>query len=133
MIRRLTVAAAIVAASVVVPGPVVDGYAGQCPRYEPAMRLYTPRGGWDINRMSYIAWRESRCIPTIVNRTGNDTGLFQAHPVTWPWLSMKFGIPYWRVQTWLKDPTNNVRAAAAMCTFWRQAGRGCYWAWTVTR
>lgn len=104
---------------------------GRCRQYEPLLRQYAPKGGWDVTRMSKIIYRESRCLPAVVNKRGRDTGLTQAHPITWSWLSAKFGVPMKDIQAWLKVSANNIRAAAAMCSFWRRAGRGCYWAWTV--
>ena len=104
---------------------------GRCRQYEPLLRQYAPKGGWDVERMSRIMYRESRCQPAVVNVTGRDTGLLQAHPITWSWVAYKFGIARSSVQAWLKVPANNVRAGAAMCRFWRAAGRGCYWAWVV--
>lgn len=133
MIRR-TIAATLAVAALSAAVPAAEpatAWSGQCTRYEPLLRTYAPRGGWDINRMSYYMWRESRCLPWVVNVTGNDTGLLQFHPITWPWIAHKFRIPLWRVQAWLKDPANNVRAGAALCTFWRSAGRSCYQPWRI--
>jgi hypothetical protein len=79
--------------------------------------------------MSYYAWRESRCLPRVVNVSGGDTGLLQIHPIAWPWLSSRLGVPVTRA--WLQNPTNNVRAAAALCSFWRRAGSSCYRPWWV--
>jgi hypothetical protein len=131
--RRLT---AILIASTLTFGafaPPVEAWTStqRCRSYEPLMVQHAPKGGWDVRRMSYYSWRESRCQPAIVNRTGRDTGLFQIHPVTWPWLSTKFGVPTWQIQSWLKVPANNVRAAAALCSFWRRAGRSCYQPWAT--
>jgi hypothetical protein len=108
-------------------GAEADSYA-RCPKYEAELAKYP---AWSVSRMSYIMWRESRCIPTIVNKTGRDTGLLQIHPVTWPWLSGKFGVPVYRMQAWLKTPANNVKAGYALCRFWQRAGKGCYQPWAV--
>lgn len=103
----------------------------RCAKYEQLMVQHAPKGGWNVRRMSYYSWRESRCQPAIVNRTGNDTGLFQIHPVTWRWLAARFGLRYsfTTMQRWLKDPINNTRAAAALCEFGRRAFGDCYQPW----
>ena len=101
----------------------------RCAKYEQLMVQHAPRGGWNVRRMSYYSWRESRCQPAIVNTRGRDTGLFQIHPITWRWLSIKFGVPMSSIQAWLKVPTNNVRAAAALCSFGRRAFGDCYQPW----
>jgi len=100
----------------------------QCTKYEPTMAQYAPSGGWNVNRMSYYSYRESRCTPWVVSTT-NDHGLLQINRVNFQWLSTKFGVPTSQMATWLKNPTNNIRAASALCTFWRKAGRSCYYPW----
>jgi hypothetical protein len=101
----------------------------RCTQYEPLLAQYAPRGGWDVRRMSKIMWRESRCQAAVVNRRGGDTGLLQIHPINWSYLSSKFGVTVNRA--WLQNPTNNVRAAAALCTFARRAWGTCYRPWAV--
>lgn len=103
----------------------------RCSQHEPTYRAHAPKGGWDVRRMSYYSYRESRCIPGVVNVRGGDTGLFQIHPINWRWLASKFGMAYSYsgMRAWLKNPTNNTRAAAALCTFARRAWGDCYRPW----
>lgn len=103
--------------------------ASRCTQYEPLLAQLAPRGGWDVRRMSKIMHRESRCLPGVVNRRGGDTGLLQIHPINWSYLSGKFGVTVDRA--WLQNPANNVRAAAALCTFARRAWGSCYRPWAV--
>lgn len=124
-------AAALTATMLLAPAPPKVDALAACPKYEATLRAFAPPGGWSVSKMSYFAWRESRCTPTIVNRTGGDTGLLQVHPVNFAWLSAKFGVPVGQIRPWLKNPTNNVRAAAALCTYWRKAGSSCYQPWAT--
>lgn len=128
-VRRIAALTAALSLATVVPATTTEALTGRCPQYEPMMVVYAPRGGWDVRRMSRYAYRESRCNPRIVNRTGRDTGLFQVHPVTWPYLSAKFNVPMRSMQAWLKIPANNVRAAAKLCEFGRRAFGDCYQPW----
>lgn len=130
--RRLTVfllTASLLFAAV--PSTTASAWTAtqQCTKYEPTMATYAPAGGWNVNRMSYFAYRESRCTPWVVSTT-DDHGLLQVNRINFKWLSAKFGVPLSQVATWLKNPTNNIRAAAALCTFWRKAGRSCYYPWS---
>jgi hypothetical protein len=131
--RRLTAGLLALILTWSIAAPYADAWTAsqRCTKYESLLVKHAPKGGWDVRRMSYYAWRESRCQPAIVNRTGRDTGLYQMHPIVWPYLSQKFGVPMSRIQTWLKDPVNNTRAAAALCSFWRSAGRSCYRPWAT--
>lgn len=105
------------------PAPPVSG---RCPKFEPAIAAYAPPGGWDIGRMSRYMWRESNCHPT-VRSTTRDSGLLQINDVNLPYLRRVLHEP---VTRWtLTAPAQNVRAAAALCTYWRHAGRSCYHAW----
>lgn len=110
--------------------PTVDAATGRCQQWEQLLLELAPAGGWNIAKMSRTAWRESRCIPTAVNQRGGDSGLLQIHPVSWPWLSTKLGVTVTRSR--LLEPAFNIRAAAALCTYWRKATRsqaGCYRPW----
>ena len=71
--------------------------------------------------MSRIAYRESRCQPTVRNRSGS-TGLLQVMPMHCAWLADVLG--GCSVQL-LQDATYNIRAAAAL---WRRQG---YQAWAL--
>lgn len=126
-VRRVAVAIALVAGSF--GAAPVSAASGRCPQWEGILAAHAPRGGWDVRRMSGLAWRESRCQAGAVNKRGGDSGLLQIHPVSWPWLSGSLGVAVNR--SWLLDPVNNVRAAARLCEFWRRAGRSCYQPWAV--
>lgn len=126
-VRSMVAGAALLAT--MTGAPAVDAATGRCPQWEATLVAGAPRGGWDVRRMSAIAWRESRCQPDAVNRRGGDSGLLQIHPVSWPWLSKSLGVTVNR--TWLLNPVNNVAAAARLCEFWRRAGRSCYQPWAV--
>jgi len=132
MKRKLVAAvvAIVAAATIILTVPTkADAAGGRCPRYESLMHAYGPKRGWPVQRMSYIAWRESRWIPTAVNKKGGDSGLFQIHPVTWEFLSRKFGVTVNR--EWLLDVVNNVRAAAVLCDYGRRVFGSCLQPWRV--
>jgi len=98
----------------------------RCTQYEPLLVQYAPAAGWDIARMSYFSWRESRCDPT-VRSTSADSGLWQINDVNLPYLRSALGEP---VDRWtLLDPVQNTRAASVLCTYWRHAGASCYAPW----
>lgn len=125
MTRRL--AAALLLVSLAVPVTSVDAApVRRCPQYEPLLRQLAPKGGWDVKKMSGLMWRESRCKP-MVRSTTRDTGLLQINDINHRYLSKTFRT---RVSiVWLKNARNNIRAAAALCTYWRRAGRSCYRPW----
>jgi hypothetical protein len=103
---------------------------GRCTQYEPLLAQLAPKGGWSVVRMSRLMWRESRCTPTAIhhNRNGSiDSGALQVNSITYQYLRKSLGE---RVDRWsLQDITQNIRAAAALCTYWRTAGRSCYRPW----
>lgn len=109
-----------------VPGPGGTTGPGRCTQYEPLLEALAPVGGWSVGRMSGYMWRESNCTPWVRSRT-QDTGLPQINDVNLPYLTQQLGTAV--TQETLKDPTLNVRAAAALCTYWRNAGRSCYHPW----
>ena len=107
--------------------PAVAPVDGQCTEYEALLNQYTPVSGWDVLRMSQYMWRESRCNPAMRSHT-SDTGLMQINDINLPFLRSALGEP---VDRWtLTDPTQNVRAAAALCDCWVAARRSCYIAWS---
>ena len=114
------------AAPVVIPGPDGTAVAGRCTQYEDLLMIHAPAVGWDVLRMSRLAWRESQCWPAIRSTT-SDTGLLQINDITLSFLNEALGEPVDR--TTLTDPVQNVRAAAALCTFWASNGRSCYQPW----
>jgi len=55
------------------PTPVPAPIAGRCTQYEALLQANAPVGGWDVQKMSTIMWRTSRCNAT--KRTSGLTGL----------------------------------------------------------
>jgi hypothetical protein len=104
-----------------VPAPI----AGRCTQYEALLEANAPKGGWDVQKMSQIMWRMSRCNAT--RRVSGMTGLLiisdsHAKALTTQLATQVDG-------TTLMDPTLNVRAAAALCQWSVAAGRSCYRPW----
>jgi hypothetical protein len=124
------VAALLALTSITAISPTTADAGGRCSKYEHLLVQHAPRGGWDVARMSGYMYRESRCLPAVVNARGGDTGLLQIHPINWSYLSRKFGVTVNRA--WLQNPANNVRAAAQLCRYWRYAGRSCYQPWRTS-
>ena len=87
---------------------------GRCTGWEALLRYYSP--GWDVARMSRIAYRESRCRPEVRNRSGA-TGLLQLMPAHCGWLDEALGEPCSVAR--LQTPAYLIRAAAAL---WRRDG-----------
>lgn len=105
----------------VTPGaPEFDDQANgsACTGLRPLLAFYSP--GWDVNRMSAIAYRESRCQPRVSNSSGA-TGLLQILRSHCPWLARQMDT--WCTQDRLRDPEFNVRAAAVL---WREQGYGAW-------
>lgn len=102
---------------------------GRCTQWEPMLTELAPTGGWDVARMSRYAHRESRCIPNLRSRT-SDSGLLQINDINHRYLRGALG--EWVDRWTLMDPRQNIRAAAALCTYWLRAGRSCYAAWGGT-
>lgn len=104
---------------------------GRCKIYEQLLEDRAPAAGWDTLKMSKIMWRESRCQAWVRSKT-SDTGLLQINDVNHPWLSDRLGVAV--TIEWLKDPTNNVTAAAALCDYWdSRRTTDCYQPWAATR
>lgn len=90
---------------------------------------HAPAIGWDVLRMSRLAWRESNCWAVIRSRT-SDSGLLQINDISLTFLNDALGE---QVDPFtLMDPVQNVRAAAALCTFWARNGSSCYQPWSAT-
>lgn len=103
---------------------------GRCVRYEPMLEQIQPDTGWDVEKMSRIMWRESRCT-TNIRSTTSDTGLLQINDVNHPWLSERWNTTVgWGLLT---IPQLNVLAAAALCDYWKEATGDCYQPWQTTR
>ncbi len=124
----VTVPVAVVAERVV-PGPDGTEVPGRCTQYEDLLMIHAPAIGWDVLRMSRLAWRESNCWAVIRSRT-SDSGLLQINDISLTFLNDTLGE---QVDPFtLMDPVQNVRAAAALCTFWARNGSSCYQPWSAT-
>jgi len=107
------------------PAPVLfttDALAGRCVGAEFLLGYFSP--GWNVERMSRIMYRESRCSPTADNRSSSATGLLQILSSHCPWLARQMGEPCSASR--LTDPAYNIRAAAAL---WLEQG---YSAWATS-
>lgn len=108
-------------AATTVPPPV----AGRCTQYEALLEANAPKGGWDVQKMSEIMWRTSRC--NAAKRASGMTGLLIISDSHAKVLTTRLGT---KVDTTsLTDPTLNVRAAAALCEWSVASGRSCYRPW----
>lgn len=94
---------------------------GRCVGWNDLLIRYSP--GWDVDRMSRIMYRESRCVAEARNRRSGSTGLLQLMPMHCAWLDDALGEPCTVAR--LQDPQYNIRAAAAL---WRRQG---YQAWAL--
>lgn len=82
---------------------------GRCVGWEALLAHYSP--GWDVTRMSRIAYRESRCQPHVRNPSGA-TGLLQLMPMHCRWLPAALGEPCTVAR--LQQAEYTIRAAAAL-------------------
>lgn len=119
--------AAVLAAVLPMCGPTDQSTERRCRQWEPLLEAHNP--GWDVSRMSRIAWRESRCQPEVRSRT-RDTGLLQINDVNHRFLSERFGQPV--TVELLKNPMSNVAAAAELFKFWRRAAGDGYQPWKIS-
>jgi hypothetical protein len=62
----------------ITPGPSGTAVEGRCTQYEPLLAEFAGVG-WDVQRMSRIMWRESRCTPSVVSNTGCCVSLLQLY------------------------------------------------------
>lgn len=60
-------------------GPSGTAIEGRCTQYEGLLAVYQAEAGWDVQRMSRIMWRESRCTPGVVSSTGCCVSLLQLY------------------------------------------------------
>lgn len=109
-----------------VPGEGGTTIQGRCTQWEPLLTELAPAGGWDVVQMSRYTWRETRCWPGLRSRTA-DSGLTQINDVNHRYLRTALG--EWVDRYTLMDPRQNIRAAAALCTYWARTGAGCYTPW----
>lgn len=100
-----------------------------CPEFEPMLEEYAPQAGWDINRMSHIMWRESRCNPEAYNAYGRASGLLQITPIGYPYIRQELG--EWVDRWTLTDPIQNVRASAVLYDYWVSHGHSGYQPWVL--
>ena len=107
--ERLDPPAAPPATTAAPPAGDPGSSGGRCVGWEPLLRYYSP--GWDVARMSRIAYRESRCRPEVRNRSGA-TGLLQLMPAHCRWLDDALGEPCSVAR--LQTPEYLIRAAAAL-------------------
>jgi hypothetical protein len=116
-------------APAIVAGPDGTTVQGRCTQWEDLLTTYAPARGWDVERMSRLAWRESNCWAEIRSRT-SDSGLLQINDITLSFLNDALGEtvdPFT-----LMDPVQNIRAAAALCDFWARNGSSCYQPWSTS-
>lgn len=101
----------------------------RCPQWEPLLAAWAPPGGWSVERMSGLMWRESRCQPEV--HTSCCWGLLEIHQVHDAALSAELGVEV--SPATLLDPVVNVRAAAALCHARRVRHQSCYADWNGGR
>lgn len=103
---------------------------GRCARYEPMLEQIQPDAGWDVQRMSRIMWRESRCTTNIRSAT-SDSGLLQINDINHAYLSDRWQTPVgWGLLT---VPQLNILAAAELYNYWQEATGDGYQPWQTTR
>lgn len=112
-----------------VPIQCSDNGNRTCPGWEFVLEANQPQNGWDVQHMSNIMWRESRCQHTAYNARGHASGLLQITPVSYPYLRDALG--EWVDRWTLLDPIQNVRAAAALYDYWANAGSSGYHPWQL--
>ena len=108
------------------PGEQATDTYGRCTQYEALLTEYAPTIGWDVDKMSHIMWRESRCTPTLYSVT-RDSGLLQINKINWDDLSKQFGVSVTKEA--LYDPVLNIKSAAVLCEAWDKHGYSCYHPW----
>jgi len=99
---------------------------GKCPAYNNLLIQYAPPSGWDVTKMDSIMYRESNCQAGVRSRT-SDSGLMQINDINHKYLRTALG--EWVDRWTLLDPVQNIRAAAALCTYYVNNGRSCYKPW----
>lgn len=126
LLALLALGAGVLPQCAPIPGEGGTTIEGRCTQWEPTLTELAPAGGWDVERMSKIMWRESRCWPGVRSHT-SDSGLLQVNDVNHRHLRTALG--EWVDRYTLLDPRQNIRAAAALCTYWADTGAGCYTPW----
>jgi hypothetical protein len=82
---------------------------GRCVGAESLLGEHSP--GWNVERMSRIMYRESRCQPQVRNRSGA-TGLLQIMPSNCRYIAEQMGEACTVAK--LSDPLFNIRAGAVL-------------------
>jgi soluble lytic murein transglycosylase-like protein len=100
-------AISMAAVSVTGLSSTAEARSGSCPQYEGLLAA----NNMPVSTFSRIMFRESGCQARVRSRT-RDTGLLQINDVNHRWLSRRLGTHV--TVAWLKNPANNVRAAAAL-------------------
>lgn len=92
---------------------------------------YAPSSGWDVDRMMRYVRRESGdyCDVDAYNRRGQAVGWLQLTPVNHPFLREALG--EWVDRWTLVDPVQNIRAGAALFTYWHDATGNGYLPWAT--
>src|SRR6478609_6290190 len=121
----LAALAGLLAVAVVVPATAGAARPTSCPQFETLLRTHAPAGGWDVAQMSAIIARESGCVATA--RSARDSGLLQINQVNYGYLTTVLGEAVTRDT--LTDPAQNIRAGAALCSYWQGRGESCYFPW----
>lgn len=130
--RRLDVIETVSAptSSWVLPAPATTWVPTEpCELAQWLLVVHAPAGGWDAERMMAYVRRESGCDASVRSAT-SDTGLLQINDVNHPYLRAALG--EWVDRWTLTDPVQNVRAAAALCDYWRDRGSSCYQPWRLS-
>ena len=83
---------------------------GRCIGAEGLLSKYKP--GWNIERMSRIMYRESRCNPAVRNRQSGSTGLLQIMPSNCRYIANQLGESCSIAK--LQQPDFNIRAATTL-------------------
>lgn len=125
--RRCLAALAFVPIAVAAPAAAGAASPTNCPQFETLLRTHAPPGGWDVAQMSAVIARESGCVATA--KSARDSGLLQINQVNYSYLTNVLGEPVTRES--LGDPVQNIRAGAALCTYWQGRGESCYYPWKL--
>lgn len=122
------IAATVLALATTVP-QCADTTNRTCPGWEWLLQEQAPQAGWDIQRMSSIMYRESRCNHMAWNARGRASGLLQVTPISYPYLRQALG--EWVDRYTLQDAVQNIRASAALYDYWVSAGKSGYQPWRM--
>jgi len=88
-----------------------DSANGRCIGAEGLLSSYA-RVGWNVERMSRIMYRESRCEPRVRNKHSGSTGLLQIMPSNCPYIQKQLGESCSIGK--LQLPEFNIRAATTL-------------------